>query len=98
MVDERARLAAEQADRVEMQNAVTRGELVPAEDVTVALADNSRQIAAALDAVPALIKRRVPNVGGKVLEIVRAEIDKARKIAANVDFSPEIIGIAEGST
>jgi phage terminase Nu1 subunit (DNA packaging protein) len=84
LADERARLAAAQADRVEMENAVTRQELAPRAAMEAAIADGARQAVAILEGVPAQVKRASAGVKARELAIVKREIDKARAAIAAI--------------
>lgn len=84
LVAERARLAAEQADRVAMDNAVRRAELAPRGTLEATLADASRQVVAILDGVPAQVKRASAGIKARELDIVKREIDKARAAIADI--------------
>lgn len=86
LVEERARLASEQADRVAMQNAVTRRELAPVHVIEDVLTQAGAKVAAILDATPGKIKRRMPSLTAPMLDIIQAEISKARNIAAAVSL------------
>lgn len=80
----RARLAAEQADRVSMDNAVRRSELAPRALLESTLADAARQVVAVLDGVPAQVKRASAGIKSRELDIVKREIDKARAAIAGI--------------
>lgn len=82
--DERARLAAAQADKVEMENQVMRGELAPVATLEAVLVRAGGKIAAQLDAIPGAIKRRVPGLTDADVGFVRREIAKARNAVANL--------------
>lgn len=84
LVGERARLAAEQADRVAMDNAVRRAELAPRGTLEATLADASRQVVAILDGVPAQVKRASAGIKARELDVVKREIDKARAAIADI--------------
>lgn len=79
---EKARLNAAQADKVEMENAVTRGELAPVSVLEDVLVRAGTKVAATLDAIPAILKRRLPNLTDADLTILRREIAKARNAVA----------------
>jgi phage terminase Nu1 subunit (DNA packaging protein) len=87
---ERARLAAAQAERVEMQNGVERGELVPAADVerfTVGLLSACIQ---RLDALPAKIApdaHAAPSIAG-CEDVIRRAIHEARQELADALGNP----------
>lgn len=79
---ERARLAKEQADRVAMQNAVTRGELAPAILIEEVLAKAAAKIAGVFDAIPGAIRRRVPSIPTEAIDLISGEIAKGRNMVA----------------
>lgn len=81
---ERARLAKEQADRIEMQNAVTRKVLAPVTLVEEVLAKAGSRVAGILDGIPGVIRRREPSTSDATLLIVEEEVARARNIAAAV--------------
>lgn len=82
LAQERARLAREQADKVAMQNARMRRELAPVGLLEASLASMSRQIAAVLEAIPVLVKRRLPDIKQEALDAIAEEVVKARNMAA----------------
>lgn len=79
---ERARLAKEQADKIAMHNAVTRGELAPVAAMEAVLATVGARIGKILDTIPGLVRRRVPGIGADVIEHIAADIAKCRNRAA----------------
>lgn len=81
---ERARLAKEQADRVSMQNAVTRGELAPVYLIEEVLAKAGVRAGKILEAIPGMVKRRVPALTSSDVNAIADEIAKARNVAASV--------------
>lgn len=83
---ERARLAKEQADEKEVKNALLRGETVRSEDVSAAMSKVSSAIVQILESIPIRLKRANPTLTQSDLDIVRAEIVKARNAAA--DYLP----------
>ena len=85
LVQERARLAKEQADRAAMVNARMRKELAPVGFMTLVLAKTGQQIAAILDGIPGVCRRRL-NLSVAQIEIIEAEITKARNVAASIRF------------
>lgn len=87
LAGERARLAKEQADRVSMQNAVTRRELAPAYLIEEVLAKAGARASKILDTIPGMIKRRVPALTSADINAIAEEIAKARNIAAAVSLS-----------
>lgn len=86
LVDERARLAAEQADRVAMQNAQMRRELAPMPVITETIAKAAKGICDKLDAIPADIKRRAGDVPERVVDIVTESIADARRQVATLEI------------
>ena len=93
LVQERARLAKEQADKAAMVNAQMRKELAPVVTMSLALAKVGQQIAAILDALPGVCKRRL-NLSVEQIEVIQAEIVKARNMAANIKYEPDTPGAA----
>ena len=85
LATERARLAAEQADRIAMQNGIARRELAPVSILAEILGRVGRQIAVTLEAVPIQLKRR-SSVSVADLEFITAEIVRARNLAANIQL------------
>lgn len=91
---ERAALARAQRERIEMQNAVSRKELAPVVAIEQVLAQAGSKVAAVLDTIPGMIRRRVPGLSAADIELVAAEVAKARNIAAairmaDLDDEPE---------
>lgn len=86
---ERAALARVQRERIEMQNAVTRRELAPVSLLEFALASMSQKVAAVLEAIPGEIKRRSKNLTADDIEVITAEITKARNTAAAAQLEME---------
>ncbi|MNI67687.1 Phage DNA packaging protein Nu1 [compost metagenome] len=65
-----------------MENAVTRGELAPVSVLEDVLVRAGTKVAATLDAIPAILKRRLANLTDADLTILRREIAKARNAVA----------------
>ena len=82
LMNERARLAKEQADRLELQNAQTRKELAPVVLIEQVLAKAGTRVAGILDSIPGMIRRRSPSLSSSDLDCIAAEIVKARNLAA----------------
>lgn len=82
LATERARLASEQADKVAMQNAVARKELAPVSIIEEVLTKAASRIAGILDAIPGLVRRRVPALSADEIDLVAAEVAKARNRVA----------------
>ena len=87
LVGERARLAKEQADRVAMQNAVTRGELAPVALIEEVLALAGARASRILDAIPGAIRRREPSLSADTIAVIARDIAKVRNIAATVSLA-----------
>jgi phage terminase Nu1 subunit (DNA packaging protein) len=86
LVQERARLAKEQADKVAMINARLRRELAPVWVLEIALAGAARQVAGILEAIPINLKRNSNSITTPDLEFITREITTARNLAASVEF------------
>jgi len=84
---ERARLAREQADKIAMQNAVTRGELAPVALIEEVLTKAASKVAGVLDAIPGMIRRRVPLLTADDIDLIAGEVAKARNTVAAISLS-----------
>jgi phage terminase Nu1 subunit (DNA packaging protein) len=84
---ERARLAREQADKVAMQNAATRRELLPVGVLEAVLTDVARQLAARLESVVPKLRRAHPDLSAQVLAQVAAELDECRTACASINLA-----------
>ena len=91
LATERARLAAEQADRVAMQNAVARREMAPVQIIAEVLSRVGRQVATILEAIPIQLKRR-SSIGVDDLEYITREIVRARNLAAAIELDLSDLG------
>lgn len=87
LVSERARLAKEQADKVAFQNAVTRNQLAPVELLEEVLAKAAARINGIFEAIPGMIKRRVPSLKSEEVDLIYAEIARGRNIIAAMSLS-----------
>lgn len=87
LVQERARLAKEQADRVEMQNQISRKEVAPVNLIELVLADVARKIISELDAIPVELKRNSKSISSEDLQYISNEIIKARNKAAQIELN-----------
>jgi phage terminase Nu1 subunit (DNA packaging protein) len=83
---ERARLAREQADAKAMENAVSRGELIPKPDVETAMLAVTSPIALKLDGLPskAAPEVRAAPTDAQAEAILRRHIDEARAGIADI--------------
>lgn len=98
LAGERAALARVQRERIEMQNDVTRRELAPVAILEFALATVGQKIAAILECIPRNIKRRSKNLTSEDIEIIVAEITKARNVAASVQLDMKDYDGTSGDT
>lgn len=89
LTEERARLARAQHERIEMDNAVRRGELAPIDTLRDAIIPAMTQISALMDAIPVKLKREAPHLTASDLEIVKREIANAMNLAAQVRYEPD---------
>jgi len=81
---ERARLAKEQADGLELKNAIARREQAPITLLESALSDVGSQMAAVLASIPLKVKRRLPKLSASEIEIINREVIKAQNAARRV--------------
>jgi phage terminase Nu1 subunit (DNA packaging protein) len=83
---ERALLAKAQRERIELQNAVTRGELAPVIVLEQVLAAAGARVAGIFDGIPGALRRR-SSLSLADLEFVTGEITKARNIVAGMTLA-----------
>ena len=86
LATERAGLAKAQREKIEMQNAVTRRELAPVVLIEEVLAKAGAKVAGILDAIPGMLKRRCAGLTSGDIDLVAAEIARARNMAATVSL------------
>lgn len=84
---ERAALARAQRERIEMQNAVTRGELAPVILIEQVLSRAAAKTAGIFDAIPGMIRRRVSTLTADDIDMIAGEIAKARNMVAAMSLS-----------
>ncbi|MDY0965415.1 terminase small subunit [Massilia sp. CFBP9026] len=82
LATERAGLAKAQREKIEMQNAVTRGELAPVALIEEVLSKAGGRIAGILEAIPGAVKRRVPSLSGDEIKNIAGEIARVRNVVA----------------
>lgn len=87
LVSERARLAKEQADKVAFQNALTRNQLAPVDLLEEVLAKAAARINGVFDAIPGMIKRRVPTLSSEDVDLIAGEIARGRNIVAAMSLN-----------
>ena len=86
LATERAGLAKAQREKIEMQNAVTRGELAPVALIEEVLSKAGGRIAGILEAIPGAVKRRVPSLTGDEIKNIAAEIARVRNVVAGMSL------------
>jgi phage terminase Nu1 subunit (DNA packaging protein) len=86
LATERAGLARAQRERIEMQNAVTRGELAPTIMMEQVLAKVASKIVGPLDAIWPNLRRRVPTLSAKEGEIITGVIAEARNVIGSMSL------------
>jgi terminase small subunit / prophage DNA-packing protein len=87
LATERAGLARAQREKIEMQNAVVRRELAPVILIEEVLAKAGSKVAGILDAIPGMLKRRCAALTSTDIDLVSAEIARARNIAAAISLA-----------
>ena len=95
LATERAALARAQREKIEMQNAVTRGELTATIVLEQVLASAAAKIAGVLDAIPGMVRRRVPLLGADDIDLISGEVAKARNAVAGMSLAE--LGLDEES-
>lgn len=79
---ERIRIAKEQADKLAMANATSRGEMVPARDVEAGWAAVLREVRAAMLALPSRVHHLLPHLTPHDVASIDAEVRAALTEAA----------------
>ena len=87
LAGERAALAKAQRERIEMQNSVTRGELAPVVLIEEVLTKTASKTAGILDAIPGMIRRRVPLLTADDIDLIAGEVTKARNMVAAMSLA-----------
>ncbi len=87
LAGERAALAKAQRERIEMQNSVTRGELAPVVLIEEVLTKAASKTAGILDAIPGMIRRRVPLLTADDIGLIAGEVAKARNMVAAMSLA-----------
>lgn len=87
LVAERAGLAKAQRERIEMQNAVTRGELAPVVLIEEVLSKAGARIGGIFDAIPGAVRRRVPSLSSEEIGNIEKEIAKVRNVVASMSLA-----------
>lgn len=87
LAGERAALAKAQRERIEMQNAVTRKELAPVALIEEVLTRAASKVAGLLDAIPGMVRRRVPSLSADEIELITTEVARARNTVASMSLA-----------
>lgn len=87
LAGERAALARAQRERIEMQNDVTRGELAPVILIEEVLTKAASKVAGILDAIPGMVRRRVPLLTSIDIDLIAGEVAKARNTVAGMSLA-----------
>lgn len=83
---ERARVSRATAEKLEMANAVTRKEYAPTQALSLVLAGAARRCSNIMDGIPAQLRLRMPELDAAGLDIVRAELARARSEMASLSL------------
>jgi hypothetical protein len=109
LVEERARLAREQADRVAMENAAKRGDLAPVGVIEMMLAAIAAQAVASLEAVPGRGRVGRLAVGARVVGVKFGTLFSGGELAGvgitaagwrhawGVEYDPAIAAVAQAN-
>lgn len=87
LATERAGLARAQREKIEMANAVTRGELAPTVLLEEVLTKAAARVAAVFDGIPGMCRRRLPRLTTEEIDLIAGEIAKARNTVAAMSLS-----------
>ena len=95
LATERAHLARAQREKIDMQNAVTRGELAPKAMLTEALARTAPRVCGLLESIVPALRRR-SGYGAEDLDYVAGVIAEARNAIAAMRLDDPVSEDAEG--
>ena len=84
---ERARLAAEQADKVALENAIRRSEYAPIEALQFAIADVAGQMKSIFEGIPKKLKNSLPALRAREIKILERELVKIQNAAASIQVN-----------
>lgn len=87
LATERAALARAQRERIEMKNAVDRGELAPVSLIEEVLTKAAARTAGILDAIPGMVRRRVPQLSADEIDLIAVQVAAARNIVAGMSLA-----------
>jgi len=91
LATERAKLAKAHRERVERENAVARGDLLPVELLAQQLAHVGARCSAILDAIPARVRTAAPQVPASVLDVVQQQVTLARNECAALELPDHLL-------
>ena len=94
LAGERAGLARAQRERIELQNAVTRGELGPMLLLEQVLSQAAGKVAGLFDSIPGRVRRRVPELPATAIDLITREIAEVRNIVASMSLD-DVLGDVE---
>ncbi len=89
LAKERARQAAETSEKLAMENAERRRELVPVTELREAMAKVGGLVRANLEAWPAELKRAAPHLRNSEIAVIKRSIAKLSDAIADIDLSHE---------
>lgn len=84
LATERARLAKEQADRIALQNAITRREYAPTMIIEEVLTRTAARINVIFEALTGSLRRNFPDLTAEKIDHINREIAKARNLVAEI--------------
>lgn len=84
LATERARLAKEQADRIALQNAVTRREYAPTVIIEEVLTRTAARINVIFEALTGSLRRNFPDLSAEKIDHINREIAKARNLVSEI--------------
>jgi len=96
LVAERTRLAKEQADRIALQNAITKRELVPAGVLVELVSGIAAQVSVIFEALPGKIRREVPDLPSSALDAIARELAKGRNAVADMKIESVLAESTDG--
>lgn len=84
LATERARLAKEQADRIALQNAITRREYAPTVIIEEVLTRTAARINVIFEALTGSLRRNFPDLSAEKIDHINREIAKARNLVSEI--------------
>ncbi len=87
LATERAALAKAQRERIEMQNAVTRGELAPTAQLEHILAATAAKVSGIFAAIPDRVRYRLPQIEAEALELIAEEVGKICSVVGAMNLA-----------